>query len=101
LGYYDATFVKIRSINLGYTFANSLLKRISAQSIRLYFTVDNVATLFSPYKNQTGIDPTGTNQGNAGVSNPGNLRSGNNGIVTVSASTPLTRSFIIGANISF
>jgi TonB-linked SusC/RagA family outer membrane protein len=101
LGYYNASFVQIRSINLGYTVGESLLKKVYAQSIRLYFTVDNVAFLFSPYKNQTGINPIGTNVGNAGVGNPGNLRSGSNGMVTISASTPLPRNFIVGANISF
>jgi hypothetical protein len=59
-----------------------------------------VAFLFSPYKNQTGINPIGTNVGNAGVGT-GNLRSGSNGMVTISASTPLPRNFIVGANISF
>ncbi|MBY0348570.1 MAG: hypothetical protein K2W79_09940, partial [Hydrotalea flava] len=101
LGYYNASFVQIRSINLGYSFRDRMLKRVNAQSIRLYFTVDNVGFLFSPYKNQTGIDPIGTNVGNAGVGNPGNLRSGNNGMVTINASTPLPRNFIVGANISF
>lgn len=105
LGYYDATFVKLRSINLGYTFSTATLKKISAQSIRVYATVDNVGTFFSPYMKQTGIDPTGTNLGNAGVSNPGNLRASSNnngnGTITISASTPLTRSLIVGVNLSF
>lgn len=103
LGYYDATFVKIRSINLGYTFSNSLMKKVNVSSARVYFTVDNVATLFSPYKNKTGIDPTGTNSGNSGVSNPGNIRANTNGngTITISASTPQTRSFILGVNLSF
>ncbi len=101
LGYYDASFVKIRSINLGYTFNTAQLKRLSAQSIRLYASVDNVATLFSPYKDQTGIDPEGSQTGAGGVVNPGNIRSGNNGVITISASVPQRRNFIIGANINF
>ncbi|MDB5193658.1 MAG: TonB-dependent receptor [Segetibacter sp.] len=100
LGYYNASFVKIRSINLGYTFNNAQLRRLNAQSIRFYATVDNVATLFSPYRNQTGIDPEGTQTGAGGVVNPGNLRGGNNGVITISATTPQRRSFIIGANIN-
>lgn len=104
LGYYSATFVKIRSINLGYNFAPEILKKIGAERIRVYATVDNVATLFSPFLKQTGVDPTGTNLGNTGVSNPGNLRPNNgtgNGALTISASTPIPRSFIFGTSISF
>jgi len=103
LGYYKASFVKVRSINLGYTFNPSMLRRISAQSLRLYVTVDNVGILFSPYYKQTGIDPEGTGQGSQGVSNPGNLRNNDNGngAITIGTSTPPTRTFTIGANISF
>jgi hypothetical protein len=102
LGYYDATFVKIRSVNLGYTFNPELLKRLNAQSIRLYFTVDNVATLFSPFKRKTGIDPEGTGTGTQGVADPGNIRpnTNGNGSITLGPSTPPTRTFTLGANIS-
>lgn len=102
LGYYDATFVKIRSINLGYTFSPELLKRLNAQSIRFYLTVDNVATLFSPFKRKTGIDPEGTGTGTQGVADPGNIRpnTNGNGSITLGPSTPPTRTFTLGANIS-
>lgn len=50
LGYYNASFVQIRSINLGYSFRDRMLKRVNAQSIRLYFTVDNVGFLSLPIK---------------------------------------------------
>ncbi|HMI62737.1 MAG TPA: hypothetical protein VK518_17590, partial [Puia sp.] len=101
LGYYDATFVKIRSINLGYTFAPAILKKINAQSIRVYGTVDNVATLWSPYMKQTGIDPEGTGTGDQGVSSNGLIRGGTNATITVGASVPPTRSVIIGLNVTF
>ncbi len=103
LGYYDASFLKIRSINLGYNFSNNLLRRWKAQQLRLYFTVDNVATLFSPYFKQTGIDPEGTGVGNQGVGNPGNIRNNNNGngTITIGAGTPPARTFTVGTNVSF
>lgn len=102
LGYYDATFVKIRSINLGYTFNSNMLKRLNAQAIRFYFTVDNVATLFSPFRRDTGIDPEGTGVGSQGVADPGNIRpdTNGNGTITLAPSTPPTRTFTLGANIS-
>lgn len=103
LGYYDATFVKIRSINLGYTFSNQMVQKIGAKNMRLYFTVDNVANLFSPYFNQTGFDPEGTGTGSQGVSNPGNIRgnAAGNGTITIGLATPPRRTFTVGANISF
>ncbi|MFB6457836.1 SusC/RagA family TonB-linked outer membrane protein [Chitinophaga sp. Hz27] len=103
LGYYDATFLKLRSVNLGYSFSNAMLNRLKAQKLRLYFTVDNVATLFSPYYKQTGIDPEGTGIGSQGVGNPGNLRSNTNGngAITIGVSTPPARTFTFGANVSF
>jgi TonB-linked SusC/RagA family outer membrane protein len=104
LGYYDASFVKIRSINLGYTFSPGLLKKLSAQNIRVYATVDNVATLFSPYMKMTGIDPEGTGTGDQSVSPIGNIRSNQangNATITVGASTPPVRSYILGVNVTF
>jgi hypothetical protein len=102
LGYYSGTFVKIRSANLGYTLDNSVLRALKASSVRFYFTVDNIATLFSPFKNQTGVDPTGTALGSTGVSNPGNIRGGgDNGTLTVGTATPLTRNYILGVNLTF
>jgi TonB-linked SusC/RagA family outer membrane protein len=102
LGYYDATFVKIRSINLGYTFNGPLLKRLNAQAVRFYVTVDNVATLFSPFFNKTGVDPEGTGAGTQGVADPGNIRpnTNGNGSLTIGLSTPPMRTFTLGANIS-
>jgi TonB-linked SusC/RagA family outer membrane protein len=102
LGYYSGTFVKIRSINLGYNVKRSWLNRIKAQSMRFYVSVDNVATLFSPYYNKTGIDPEGTGTGSQGVSNPGNIRGNNNGngVITIGLSTPPRRTLTFGANIT-
>jgi len=103
LAYYDGSFVKIRSINLGYTFSNKVLKKLSAQNIRIYATVDNVATLFSPYWKQTGIDPLGTGTGDQSVGGVGNIRTGqgDNNTITVGAAPPPIRTFIVGVNVTF
>jgi len=102
LGYYSGSFLKIRSINLGYTFGQSKLKYIKAQSLRVYASVDNVAILFSPYYKQTGIDPEGTGTGSQGVSNPGNIRASTNGngAVTIGLGTPPRRTVSFGLNVT-
>lgn len=102
LGYYDATYVKLKSINLGYTFSTRFLNKFNIRSLRLYLSMDNVAILFSPYYKQTGIDPAGTTYGNGGVSNPGNIRSaGDNSSITINATIPPTRSYLLGMNLNF
>jgi TonB-linked SusC/RagA family outer membrane protein len=100
LGYYDGTFVKLRSINFGYSFKPAILKKLNAQLLRAYFTIDNVATMFSPYFKQTGFDPEATGTGSQGVSNPGNIRGGNNGMVTIGLGTPPRRTFTFGLNVT-
>ncbi|MBN8837977.1 MAG: TonB-dependent receptor [Sphingobacteriia bacterium] len=103
LGYYDASFVKIRSINLGYNFSSQVLKKVGAQHIKIYATIDNIATLFSPYKKLTGIDPEGTGTGDQSVGGVGNIRTnaGGNNMITLSASVPPIRTLIFGMNVSF
>ncbi|MDJ1501031.1 TonB-dependent receptor [Xanthocytophaga agilis] len=98
LGYFDATFVKIRSINLGYNLPQNWLKKISASSIRIYATVNNVATLFSPYIKAGGVDPEATGTGAQGVVANSNIPSRQ---LTVGANTPPSRWFMIGLNIKY
>ncbi|WP_348048410.1 TonB-dependent receptor [Mucilaginibacter sp.] len=58
LSYFSATYVKIRSISLGYVLPKSLITHIGAKSLKVYATAQNPFTLFSPYKNIFhGIDP--------------------------------------------
>ena len=91
-----------KGINIGYTFAPKLLQKAQMQNLRLYGVVDNVATLFSPFFRQTGIDPEGTGLGNQGVANPGNIRANNagNGALTVGLGTPMRRTFAMGINLT-
>lgn len=103
LGYYDASFVKIRSINLGYTFSRGILNRIKAQSVRVHFTAQNPFVLFSPYIDAGGVDPEATGQGNRGPNGNGDDNTGvtPRRALVITAATPPTRSFILGVNLSF
>lgn len=105
LAYYDASFIRIRSINFGYTLNADLLKKIQAQSVRFYASVDNVGLLYSPFYKKTGIDPQATAAGDRGVG--GNLSTirqngaGGNGALVVGLGTPARRTFTMGVNITF
>jgi TonB-linked SusC/RagA family outer membrane protein len=81
LSYFDGSFVKIRSISLGYNLHPSLIKRIGAKNFRVYATAADPFILFSPYRRAGGIDPEGSG--------------------TVGIDTPPTWSLIFGINMSF
>jgi len=76
LRYRDASFVRVRNINLGYNFGNKLLKGKGFQTLRLYASAQNPFT-FTKFK---GWDP----------------ESGNN-----FDSYPSTRLFLFGLNAGF
>lgn len=98
LGYYDASFIKMRSINLGYTISTKLLSKLKLQSVRAYVAIQNPFVLYSPYMRIAGgVDPEATGFGNQGIQNPGNL-SGR--ALTIGLNTPPTRSINFGLNLT-
>jgi TonB-linked SusC/RagA family outer membrane protein len=99
LGYHDASFVRIRSINFGYKIPTAVAERIRARSIRIYTTVINPVVLYSPYMKAGGVDPEATGTGKTGfVQNGGNIP---DRALTVALSSPPTRSYTLGLNITF
>jgi len=90
LGFFDGSFVKIRTISLGYNLPASLLKRIGVRSARIYTTVEDPFILFSPFVNKYGgIDP----EASGSSTSPSNA--------TLNLDTPSNWSMIFGINISF
>ncbi|MEZ4883903.1 MAG: TonB-dependent receptor [Chitinophagales bacterium] len=99
VGYFDASYMKIRSINFGYTIPQSVLSGIGLQATRLYFTVNNpFKAFFSDYVDQGGIDPEPNGRANGGGDVIGAAGFGRR--LTVSADTPPTRSLILGLNVT-
>lgn len=99
LGYYDAGFLKIRSMTLGYNVPKEWLqKNLGMNSARIYFTAQNPFTLFSEYMKEGGVDPEATGTGNQGSGYSGAIQSRH---LTIGLNTPPTRSFIFGLNLSF
>lgn len=57
LRYFDGSFVKIRSINLGYTFSSAFVQKVHMKSARVYLTLQQPA-IFAQYRQKyKGIDP--------------------------------------------
>ncbi|WP_217603192.1 TonB-dependent receptor [Chitinophaga sp. GbtcB8] len=82
LGYYDASYLKIRTINLGYTLPPYLISKMHLQSLRVYSSFNDAIILFSPLHNRFhGIDPE-----SAG---------------TLGVDTPPNKSILFGLNVTF
>ncbi|RYZ29940.1 MAG: TonB-dependent receptor [Chitinophagaceae bacterium] len=98
LSYFDGSFLKIRTITLGYDFNRTLLKN-SSFKLRMYVTAQNPFVFLSPFHSESGLDPETNSFGNenASVNLSANLRR----LLTVGYNTPSTRNYIIGANLSF
>jgi TonB-linked SusC/RagA family outer membrane protein len=98
LGYFDGSFLKIRSINLGYNLDQRLTKWISpSANIRAYVSVTDAFILFSPYLKAGGLDPEPTNNAssdNGALSMPGRT-------LVVGVGIPPVRKFIFGLNVRF
>ena len=95
LGYFDATYMKVRSIQLGYSLPTSVLDKLRLSSFYVYVQTQNpFKAFFSDYVKEGGLDPE-TN-GFGGTNTPG---FGNR--LSVSANTPPTRSIIFGLNIKY
>lgn len=96
LGYFDASYLKIRTITLAYDF--NQLKR-SNINLRLYVTAQNPFVMFSPYHKESGMDPETNSFGNenAAVNLPESLRR----VLTIGTNTPSTRNYLIGLNLTF
>jgi len=96
-GYFDASYVKIRTITLGYNFSQKWLKYAGIQKLRLYGTVQNPLTLFSPYHDLSGMDPETNSYGDGNSA----VASYNKRILTVGFNTPSTHNFLMGINVTF
>jgi hypothetical protein len=96
LGYFSASYLKIRTISLGYDFNQSLLKNSSIK-LRMYATVQNPFVMFSPYYKESGMDPETNSFGNENQA----VVSYQRRILTIGTNTPSTRNYILGVNLTF
>lgn len=86
LGYFDGTFVKIRSMALGYNLPSSVAAKLGGKSLRVYTSVNDAFILFSKYRNvYKGIDPEAI---------------GSNNRSSVGVDTPASYSMTFGLNMS-
>ncbi|WP_255157609.1 TonB-dependent receptor [Ferruginibacter sp. HRS2-29] len=106
LTYRDGSFIKIRTIDLGYNVSGKLLSKAKIQSLRIYASAQNPFILWAPLKRDgLGIDPegNGNNFGNAIGSQGGQaaVRANTGSITVVGMGVPPTRQLILGVNVKF
>lgn len=78
LAFFDGSFVKVRSINLGYTLPGKWIAPLRAESIYIYANAQNPFVFSSYVQKEKGIDPE-----------------------YVAANTPASRMFAVGLNVKF
>nr|WKN35741.1 TonB-dependent receptor [Tunicatimonas sp. TK19036] len=102
LGYYDASFMKVRSINLGYNIPETWFGNSGISSLRVYVRAQNpFQAFFSDYVKMGGIDPEPTQSLNAGDNTTTNTPGFGEGSLVVGLNTPPTRAILFGVNLKF
>lgn len=90
LFYYDGSFIKLRNINFGYTFSGRVAKKIGAESVRLYSSIQQPKIWSSYLSKYNGVDPE------AAITNSAT------GLTAVTSDvTPSTTVTTFGLNIKF
>ena len=80
----DGSYVRIKNVQLGYTFPESVISKLSMTKLRLYFSVNNLFT-FTDYR---GYDP--------------NISTGNPLASTIdNGFYPQARTYLVGLNVTF
>jgi len=112
LQYYDGSFIRAKSINLGYTFSNNVTKHLGMSSLRIYANVTDPFFIYAPVMKHSFSVPDAESTYNynggsvpAATSASGNIGGANGGGnffrgVSLSAGEQ-TRDFIIGINARF
>lgn len=97
MSYFDASYVKIRAITLGYTLDQEFSRSLGIEKLRLYFTAQNPFVLFSPYHKMSGMDPETNSFGNENQA----VNSYAKRFLIIGTNTPSTRNYLLGLNLTF
>lgn len=97
LAMFDASYLKLRTITLGYNVNKDFLKDLKITSLRIYFTVTNPVVLFSPYHKFSGMDPEPNSFGNENQAVSGYP----NRQLVIGTNNPSTRNYLMGLNLTF
>jgi hypothetical protein len=88
---YDASFLRLRALNFGYTLPESVTKKMKLSKLRIYISGGNLLT----FTNYPGWDPEALRNVNP------NSQQGNISFGGPSFQTPQSRTLMVGVNIGF
>ena len=92
----------MRAITLGYNFTDlKAIKDLGISRLRLYATVQNPFVLFSPFNNESGLDPETNSFANQNTAVGIDGYTGKHKMPIVGYNTPATRNFLFGINVTF
>ncbi|MDO4164473.1 MAG: TonB-dependent receptor [Bacteroides sp.] len=98
LGLFSASYLKIRTITLGWNIPKNWLSRIGVNNARIYATVQNPFVFFSPYHDESGMDPETNSYGDENQAVTSSYQSR---LLVIGTNTPSTRNYMFGLNVSF
>src|SRR5574344_1274217 len=98
LGYFSGSYMKIRTITLGYNFKQPWMEKAGINFLRVYATVQNPFVLFSPYHDESGMDPETNSYGNENQAVNTAYKSR---LAVIGTNSPCTRNYLIGLNVTF
>jgi TonB-linked SusC/RagA family outer membrane protein len=98
---FDASYLKVRVITLGYTFKQKCVKNLGIDNLRLYATVQNPFVLFSDYHSESGLDPESNSYGNENQAISGSNAQYQTRLPIVGYNTPSTKNYLFGLSITF
>jgi TonB-linked SusC/RagA family outer membrane protein len=91
--YFDGSFVKLRNINLGYSFSNAIASKLKMESLRVFTSIQQPKIWAKYISKYNGVDPEVSITNDSGGSSLGNNIGG--GV------TPATKVITIGLNAKF
>ena len=83
----DGSYLRLAQVTLGYTFPAKWMKKVHVNNLRLYFTANNLCTITG----YSGYDPDASAKNDNIICTPG----------YDSSTYPLSRSYVVGLNLSF
>ncbi|MDR2814124.1 MAG: TonB-dependent receptor [Prevotellaceae bacterium] len=99
LAYFDASYLKIRTISLGYTLEKAWLSKVGVDNLRIYATVQNPFVFLSPYHTESGLDPETNSYGDQQENV--NTNRYNSRLPVIGNNTPSTKNYLMGLSITF
>ncbi|WP_042719665.1 SusC/RagA family TonB-linked outer membrane protein [Flavobacterium sp. B17] len=97
LALFDGSYLKLRTITLGYNVDKEFLKDLNITGLRIYFTVTNPLVLFSPYHKESGMDPEPNSLGDQNQAVSGYRQRQ----LVIGTNNPSTRNYLMGLNLTF